>query len=63
MPRFRVHLHVNHTEEVDTKDADVAVGAAWDVVFDGGMYDVDVEEVNDEQEADGDSSQDGGVPA
>ncbi len=63
MPKFRVHLQVNETPEVDTKDADVAVGAAWDWVFDHDAYTVDIEEVGDEQEAGSDSGQDGGVPA
>lgn len=61
MPKFRVHLQVNETPEVETKDGDIAVGAAWDWVFDNGAYTVDVEEVADEQEADGDPGSDGNV--
>ncbi len=61
MPEFSVHLRVDEWLTVNTKDKDIAVGAAWDQVFDKGLYDCDVLEVTDEQEDGGTSDQDGGV--
>ena len=48
MPKFSVHLRVDEWLEVDTKDRDIAVGAAWDQVFDKGAYDCDVVEVGED---------------